>query len=50
VTGASIWKLRRLIERKEDRIAPYFLRDLLAHTFGNTASGRHETGARNAAR
>lgn len=30
--GAGIWKLRRLVERKEERIPPHFLRDLVDHT------------------
>ncbi|MGP9788716.1 glycosyltransferase family 2 protein [Roseinatronobacter sp. NSM] len=39
VLGATIWKARRLIERKEDRIPPYFLRDLVGHTFQTLTSG-----------
>lgn len=54
LAGASIWTVRRLIERKDDRIAPHFLRDLMAHTIrhlmpGATAS-RGSKGAREAAR
>lgn len=35
LAGAAIWKLRRVIERKEERIAPYFVRDLVGHTVRN---------------
>ena len=39
LAGAGIWKLRRLIERKEERIAPYFLRDLVSVTWQNLKPG-----------
>lgn len=52
VLGASIWKMRRLVEQKEDRIPPYFLRDLVAHTLRTLMPGvsanRGRTGAQNA--
>ncbi|TVP73060.1 MAG: glycosyltransferase family 2 protein [Rhodobacteraceae bacterium] len=35
LTGGLIWELRRRVQRKDDRIAPYFLRDLLAHSLRN---------------
>ena len=49
VGAAWIWRLRRMIERKEERIPPHFLRDLVDHTRqvlmpGATAT-RAETGA-----
>ncbi len=47
--GAGLWKLRRVLERKEERIPPYFLRDLLAHTWRDLMSApptRRETGTR----
>jgi len=54
LAGAAIWTLRRVVERKEDRIAPYFLRDLLAHSWRNLMPGatasRGSKGARKAAR
>lgn len=54
LAGASIWTLRRVIERKDDRIAPYFLRDLTAHTLQGLMSGakgaQGAKGAREAAR
>lgn len=37
--GAGIWKVRRYLEQKEDRIPPYFLRDLVAHLFRTLMSG-----------
>lgn len=33
LVAATIWKLRRRIERKDERIPPYFLRDLMDHTW-----------------
>ena len=33
LAGALIWKARRVLERKEERVPPYFLRDLAAHTW-----------------
>ncbi|NBB98880.1 MAG: glycosyltransferase [Alphaproteobacteria bacterium] len=54
LAGASIWTLRRVIERKDDRIAPYFLRDLLRHSWRNLMPGatvsQVSKGAREAAR
>jgi len=54
LAGASIWTLRRIIERKEDRIAPHFLRDLVAHSVRNLMPGatasRVSKAAREAAR
>ena len=35
LAGAAIWRLRRAIERKEERIAPHFVRDLVRHTVRN---------------
>jgi GT2 family glycosyltransferase len=32
VSAAWLWRLRRVIERKEERIPPHFLRDLVDHT------------------
>lgn len=32
LVAAGFWKMRRAVERKEDRIPPYFLRDLAHHT------------------
>lgn len=32
LAGGVLWKTRRLIERKPDRIAPHFLTDLACHT------------------
>ncbi len=32
LVGAALWKLRRLVERKDERIAPHFVRDLVRHT------------------
>lgn len=49
VLGASIWKTRRLIERKEDRIPPYFLRDLVGHTFQTLMPGTLIRGKRTGA-
>ncbi|MCC5962958.1 MAG: glycosyltransferase family 2 protein [Rhodobacteraceae bacterium] len=50
--GAGLWKLRRLIERKDERIAPYFLRDLVTHTWHDLTSvvsePRHTSKIRNA--
>ena len=39
LSGAAIWKLRRMLERKEERIAPYFLRDLVTETWTNLMPG-----------
>ncbi|WP_296640610.1 glycosyltransferase family 2 protein [Roseinatronobacter sp.] len=39
LAGAIIWNTRRVIERKEDRIPPYFLRDLLSHTMRSLMPG-----------
>lgn len=39
LAGASIWTVRRVVERKEDRLAPYFLRDLSVHMVQNLMSG-----------
>lgn len=54
LAGAIVWKTRVLLERKDDRIAPYFLRDLVAHTWRNLRPGaapaRGNTGAQNVAR
>lgn len=54
LAGASIWTLRRIIERKEDRIAPHFLRDLVSHSVRNLMPGatasRVSKRAREAAR
>lgn len=54
LAGASIWTLRRVIERKDDRIAPHFLRDLVKHSVRNLMPGatasRVSKGAREAAR
>ncbi|MDD7971543.1 glycosyltransferase family 2 protein [Roseinatronobacter alkalisoli] len=44
--GASIWKLRRVVERKEDRIPPHFLRDLVACTFQTLMPGAAATRGR----
>lgn len=46
LAGATIWKLRRLLERKEERIAPYFLRDLVAQTWRNLMPRATATGGR----
>lgn len=43
LAGAVIWKLRRWIERKDERIAPYFLRDLLRHTIRDLMPGAMAT-------
>jgi N-acetylglucosaminyl-diphospho-decaprenol L-rhamnosyltransferase len=49
LTAASFWQLRRRLERKEDRIPPYFLRDLVDHTrqvlMPNATANRTETRA-----
>lgn len=54
LAGAAIWTLRRLIERKDDRIAPHFLRDLMRHSVRNLMPGatasRVSKGANEAAR
>jgi N-acetylglucosaminyl-diphospho-decaprenol L-rhamnosyltransferase len=44
--GAGVWKLRRLLERKEERIAPYFLRDLVSETWRNLMPGATATGGK----
>ena len=49
--AAWLWRLRRVIERKEERIPPHFLRDLVGHTTqtlmpGATAT-REKIGASN---
>lgn len=44
LAGAGIWKLRRVLERKEERIAPYFLRDLVSETWRNLMPGATATG------
>lgn len=43
LAGAGIWKLRRMLERKEERIAPYFLRDLMSETWRNLMPGATAT-------
>ncbi len=48
LAGAGVWKLRRLVERKEERIAPYFLRDLVTCTL-QSLRGRAIGSARDAA-
>lgn len=54
LTGATLWTIRRVIERKDDRIAPYFLRDLMTHSWRNLMPGatasRDSKRAREAAR
>lgn len=54
LAGSVIWNARRVIERKEDRIAPYFLRDLSAHCLRNlmprATASRDSKRARKAAR
>lgn len=50
MAGAAIWTLRRTIERKEDRIAPYFLRDLRAHFWRNLMPGATASRGRKRAR
>ncbi len=39
LTGGLIWELRRRVQRKDDRIAPYFLRDLVSHSLRGVARG-----------
>lgn len=39
LAGAAIWKVRRLVERKEERIAPHFIRDLVGHTMRHLMPG-----------
>ena len=46
LSGAGIWKLRRLLERKEERITPYFLRDLVSETWRNLMPGATATEGR----
>lgn len=49
VMAAGLWKLRRAIERKEERIPPHFLRDLVDHTaqalMPRATAARAQTGA-----
>ncbi len=49
LSAAGFWKLRRVIERKEERIPPHFLRDLVDHTIHalkpNAMATRAQTGA-----
>jgi GT2 family glycosyltransferase len=49
LAAAGFWKLRRVIERKEERIPPYFLRDLVDHTIHvlkpSAMATRAQTGA-----
>lgn len=50
VGAAWLWRARRVIERKEERIPPHFLRDLVGHTMQvlmpGAAANRTGTGAR----
>ncbi len=43
LAGAGLFRLRHMIDRKDARVAPYFFRDLVTHTWKQMARGNVRT-------